>query len=39
MPCLYPHGPEEDWCERHVRDHAMVQTLRNAPPTAAPIPA
>lgn len=28
MPCHYPQGDQADWCERHVRDHAMLQSLR-----------
>jgi hypothetical protein len=27
MPCHYPEGEATDWCERHVRDAAMVAAL------------
>ena len=30
MPCVYPHGEPSDWCERHARDHAMIQGLNAA---------
>jgi|GEM_PF-6075515 len=35
MPCFYPAGEPNDWCERHARDHAMVQMMRAASPQPA----
>ncbi len=34
MPCHYPHGDPTDWCERHVRDFAMLRALREEGATA-----
>ncbi|HEX2022008.1 MAG TPA: hypothetical protein VHH36_04800 [Candidatus Thermoplasmatota archaeon] len=28
MTCTYPNGPEEDWCERHRIDHAMIVGMK-----------
>lgn len=28
MPCHYPDGQPDDWCERHRADHAMLAALR-----------
>ena len=30
MPCVYPDGPADEWCERHQKDHAFVAALRTA---------
>ena len=30
MPCFYPEGTPEEWCERHAKDHAMVLQLKPA---------
>lgn len=34
MPCHYPHGASDEWCERHQKDHAMILALRSQPATA-----
>lgn len=28
MPCHYPEGAEETWCERHRADIALLRALR-----------
>lgn len=28
MPCHYPEGHEEDWCERHRIDMTLLRALR-----------
>jgi hypothetical protein len=37
MPCHYPEGSEEDWCERHARDAAMLRALREESAVRPPV--
>lgn len=38
VPCTYPDGAPADWCERHARDHTMIQALRRSDPNDAASP-
>lgn len=29
MPCFYPEGSPEEWCERHTADHHMLLQLKS----------
>lgn len=35
MPCFYPEGTPEEWCERHAKDHAMLLQLQSRPARVA----
>lgn len=35
MPCHFPHGDENDWCERHKADRALIRALREGSPRAS----
>lgn len=34
MPCFYPEGAPQDWCERHVREHARILMVSPASATS-----